>query len=185
MKPKVSVIIPHWNRTPELGELLKRCVKSLPEVYEVIVVVNDGLGMGWAINRGFELASGDYLMTLSNDVEWKSGTIEEMCNPQSICIPDNLPGQWKLPRCFYCIPRWIYEKVGGYDEQFRVGYYEDDDLIHRWRLAGVPIIMTAVQGEHIPGQTLDKLSNRQILMDENREKFFSKWGALPDALGKG
>lgn len=175
VQPKISCIIPHWPVRPEVDELLKRCVQALPEVYEKIVVVNDGTGMGKAINKGFELATGDYLMTISNDCIWESGDINEMCDPEAIRLPDNMPGQWDVPRCVYCMPRWIYETVGGYDEQFEVGYFEDDDLIKRWRDAGISFRMTAVQINHTPGTTLDKMPDREIIFEQNKRRFAEKW----------
>jgi glycosyltransferase involved in cell wall biosynthesis len=162
--------------------MLKRCVQSLPSHYETIVVVNDGIGMGKAINKGFELATGDYLVTLSNDCWWVDGTFQELCDPTAVTLPEHLDGQWDKPRCFYCLPRWIYEQVGGYDERFNVGYFEDDDFIHRLYLADIPIKETVVQGGHVPGQTLDKLPNRNEIYNENKEKFKAKWGCYPSEL---
>lgn len=186
MKPKVSVIVPHWPRVPDHDDMLKRCIQSLPEVYEKIIVVNDGTGMGRAINKGFELATGDYLMTLSNDCVWTGGEVEEMCNPDGVVIPAGLPGQWDKPRCFYCMPRSVYDRLCAdndgafYDTQFEVGFYEDDDMIYRLHLANIPVITARnVRGAHNPGQTLDKLPNRQELMDKNKERYLKKWGRLP------
>lgn len=176
MVNKISVIIPHWPVSPEVDDLLKQCVQALPEVYEKIVVINEGTGMGKAINKGFDLASGEYLMTASNDCIWDEGDIDKMCDPEAITIPDNMPGQWDKPRCFYCMPRWIYEKVGGYDEQFEVGYFEDDDLIRRWKEAGIPIRMTDVKVNHTPGTTLDKMDNRTEVFEKNKQRFIEKWG---------
>lgn len=173
---KISVVIPHWPVRQEHDDLLKQCVQALPGVHEKLIIVNDGIGMGKAINKGFELATGDYLMTSSNDCIWESGSIEDMCDPEAIVIPANMPGQWEVPRCFYCMPRWIYEKVGGYDEQFEIGYFEDDDLIHRWGLAGIPIkSKDTIRVHHNPGTTLDKLPNRQEIFDRNKERFDAKW----------
>jgi hypothetical protein len=139
--------------------------------------------MGKAINKGFELATGDYMMTLSNDCCWVSGDLKDMCDPTAVVIPDSLPGQeGGNPRCFYCMPRWVYEEVGGYDERFTIGYFEDDDWIHRLHLADIPIRSCSVQGGHVPGQTLDKLPNRNEVYNENQEKFKAKWGCYPSEL---
>lgn len=174
--PTISLVVPHWPRSPEHDELLRRCVRSIP-ADEKIIIVNDGTGMGKAINKGLELATGDYFIISNNDCEWESGDIQEMCNPEAITFPDNMPGQWRLPRSFYCMPRWVYEKVGGYDEQFKVGYFEDDDLIRRWQEANIPLIeMKTIHVKHMPGMTLDKLPDRQAIFDENKQKFEAKWG---------
>lgn len=175
MKAKISLIVPHWPKEPEHDILLQRCVSSMG-ADEKLIIVNDGTGMGKAINKGLELATGDYLIVTNNDCELKEGSLYDMCDPEAITIPDNMDGQWDMPRSFYCMPRWVYEKVGGYDEQFGVGYHEDDDLIKRWQLAGIPFKMTKIKVAHTPGSTLNNLSNRQELFDENKAKFDEKWG---------
>lgn len=83
---KVSVIIPVWNQ--EL--LLKRAVESIPKRNDIeIIVVNDGStdntsrtikeldviaieypknkGVSYALNRGLEIASGEYIVLLGSD----------------------------------------------------------------------------------------------------------------------
>lgn len=177
MNAKITAIIPHWPLRPEHDELLKRCVRSL-DADEKIVVVNDGTGMGKAINKGLELATGDFIVISNNDCEMRSGSLQEMCDPEAITLPDNMPGQMDKPRAFFCMPRWVYEKVGGYDEQFAIGYWEDDDMILRWQEAEVPIRMTRVQVSHLPGTTLNTLENREAVYQENKQKFLRKWGHL-------
>jgi glycosyltransferase involved in cell wall biosynthesis len=177
-KPKISAIIPHWPVRPEVDDLLKRCVQAL-DVFEKIVVVNEGTGMGKAINKGLSLATGDYLLVTSNDCIFQFGDLNDMCDPKAITLPNNMPGQWDLPRCFFCLPRWVYEQVGGYDEQFEVGYFEDDDLIRRWRDASIQFVqIPSIIVSHSPGTTLDKMPNRQAIFDENQRRFKKKWGGL-------
>lgn len=177
MKAKISAIIPHWPMLPEHDDLLKKCLQSL-DADEKIVVVNEGTGMGKAINKGLSLATGDYLVVTNNDCQLTMGSLEDMCDPTCITLPDNMPGQMDLPRAFYCMPRWIYEQVGGYDEQFKVGYWEDDDLIRRWRIADIPFKMTKVQVQHYPGTTLDKVPERDAIFKENKELYIKKWGSV-------
>ena len=75
------------------------------------------------------------------------------------------------------MPRWVYEKVGGYDERFKVGYWEDDDMIRRWEEAQIPIKMLPVQVSHPhAGHTLNNHPDRQELFDANRKLFIEKWG---------
>lgn len=174
-KPRISLIVPHWPIRPEVDGLLKRCIQSIP-ADEKIIIVNEGTGMGKAINKGFELATGDYFLVSNNDCELVEGDIYDLCDPKAICIPDMMEGQWELPRAFYCFPREIYDLVGGYDEEFGVGYWEDDDLIKRWKEAGIQFIQKPVKVKHNPGTTLDTMPNRDKIFSENKERYEGKWG---------
>lgn len=172
---KISLIVAHWPLLPEHDELLNKCVKSIP-AHEKIIVVNDGTGMGKALNKGMELATGDFFIISNNDCELIEGQIKDLCKKDCITIPYKMEGQWHEPRSFYCLPRWVYEKCGGYDEQFGVGYHEDDDLIRRWQEAGIQFRMVdSVKVHHKPGSTLDKLPNRDELFNENKKKYEDKW----------
>lgn len=177
MGNKISLVVPHWPLRPEHDELLKRCVQSIP-ADEKIIVVNDGTGMGKAINKGLELATGDYIIVSNNDCALSRGDINLMCDLDAITIPNNMQGQGDLPRAFYCMPRWIYKKVGGYDERFEVGYFEDDDMIRRWQATGIPFKMVDVVVDHDPGTTLNNLPNRQEIFDRNKKLYEEKWGSL-------
>jgi GT2 family glycosyltransferase len=171
----ISAIIPHYIHSTEYHEeLLEKCVASL-DADEVIVVVTD-IGMGKAINKGLGLARGDFLVVLNNDTELRRGSLKDLCDEGAVTCPQITNTMDQLPRSFYCMPRWVYEKVGGYDEQFKVGYFEDDDLIKRWQLADVPIKhVPEVFVQHVGGATLDKHPDRQKIFDENKRLYEEKW----------
>src|SRR5207244_686433 len=60
--------------------------------------------------------------------------------------------------CFV-IPRALFERLGGFDEQLFL-YYEDDDLSFRARLAGytcVAVPAAEVLHDHAPGFSPEKL----------------------------
>lgn len=178
--PKTTLVVPHWPLFPENEGMLKRCIQSIP-ADEKIIIVNEGTGMGKAINKGLELSTGDFIIVSNNDCYLTSGDIQDLCDPEAITLPDNMPGNsGDVPRAFYCMPRTIYQQIGGYDEQFTIGYFEDDDLIERWRQAGIPFKMTRVQVAHNPGSTLDKMPNRNVIFEENRKRFIAKWGHAPN-----
>jgi GT2 family glycosyltransferase len=173
--PKLSLVIPHWPLRPEHDELLNKCVKSI-DADEKLIIVNEGTGMGKAINKGLELSTGDYIIVSNNDCELISGDIRDMCDPGFITLPFQMPGQLDLPRAFYCLPRWIYQRVGGYDERFGIGYFEDDDLIKRWQEAGIKFRqIQSINVSHNPGTTLNTLHNRTEVFEENKKKFQEKW----------
>ena len=75
------------------------------------------------------------------------------------------------------MPRSVYDKVGGYDEQFEIGYFEDDDLRMRWLEAGIKIHrIESISLHHPGGTTLDTLPNRTEFSQKNHERFEKKWG---------
>lgn len=172
---KISLVVPHWPVKPEHDDMLLRCIKSI-DADEKIVVVNEGTGMGKAINQGLRLTTGDFIIVSNNDCTFSGGDIRDMCDIECITIPNNMPGQGDLPRAFYCMPRWIYEKVGGYDERFKVGYFEDDDMILRWEKAEIDIRMiNNVYVDHNPGTTLNNMPDRIAIYEENKRLFDDKW----------
>jgi O-antigen biosynthesis protein len=171
----ISVIIPHWGMDDELNAALKRCVNSLEGHDELVLVINDGIGFGPAVNQGLSLANGDYLIIVNNDTILESGNLADLCDPEAVTVPQ-MKGQIdNNPRAFYCMPRWVYEKVGGYDERFTYGYFEDDDLMRRWIDAEVPIrTVPSVHVDHVGGLTMKKLQH-ELIYERNKELFNEKW----------
>lgn len=174
----ISVIIPHWSLNEELDLLLDHCVKSLT-ADELIVVVNEGIGFGKAVNQGLRLAHGDYLFVVNNDTVVLAGDLRDMCIPDTVTVP-RIDGQVDdMPRAFFCMPRSVYEQIGGYDERFEMGYAEDDDLHVRLAQGGVPIkTVSSVEVSHLGGTTMHQI-DRDKYYYENLERFREKWGFLP------
>lgn len=172
----ISVIIPHYPLNQELEDKLQRCVKSLSGYDELILVVNEGIGFSKAINQGMRLAKGDYLVVVSNDTYVVSGDLASLCDSTAVTSPRVNNQLQELWGCFFCLPRWVYEKVGGFDEQFYPAYWEDNDYILRLREAKVPMKPVAsVQVRTEGGQTMKFLDSSQAHKESN-EKFIKKWG---------
>lgn len=171
----ISLIIPHWAYKPEHDALLHRCVRSM-DADEVLIIVNDGIGMGKAINKGLALAHGDYLVVANNDTTLAKGSLHDLCDPESITVPQISNTVDQKPRSFYCLPRWVYEQIGGYDEQFERGYFEDDDLIRRWEAAHIPIrSMERVVVDHVGGATLNEMEGHTSIFAANKQRYDAKW----------
>jgi GT2 family glycosyltransferase len=82
---------------------------------------------------------------------------------------------------FFCVAmrREVYEQVGGLDEAFGLGFFEDDDYCNRVREAGWQLaIADDVFVHHHLSASFDQLkaSSRQALFDRNRAIYESKWG---------
>lgn len=174
LKPKLSIIIPHYPLNEDLNRKLDICRKSLGKIDELILVVNNGIGFPAAVNWGLKMASGDFLAVVSNDVV-TNGDVSQLCDINSVTCPKVNDGNSKFYGCFFVLPRWVYEKIGGLDEQFGMGYFEDDDYIKRLEQNGIPIkIIQNVSAVTMGGQTMQFFDKRKI-MRENQLKFKNKW----------
>lgn len=177
----ISIIIPFYPVDEEKYTILQRCLKSLPQV-EKIVVWNRKEGMAKAINEGVKCATGDYFLIMNDDVFLKSGSIDDLCIPNTVTSPTfngkEYPNIWGS--CF-CVPKNVWELVGGMDEQYTISYFDDDDLIetlkkHSISMKSEPLV---VFDHPRPGRTLESMSERNDFFESNKKKFINKWGKLP------
>lgn len=82
---------------------------------------------------------------------------------------------------FFCamITRQAYEKVGGLDEQFGVGFFEDDDYCRRLEQQGLSKLCAEdVFVHHHLSASFDKLraDKKMELFERNKGLYESKWG---------
>lgn len=89
------------------------------------------------------------------------------------------------------IRKTVWDKVGGFDEQFAPAYYEDTDLAMKVRKAGYEVIyqpLAVVTHHEGASNGLDESSGLKKFQAVNRTKFFSKWehellvGASPNGM---
>ncbi|OOG37406.1 glycosyltransferase [Rhodanobacter sp. C05] len=83
---------------------------------------------------------------------------------------------------FFCVMlrREVYEKVGGLDEAFGIGFFEDDDYCRRVEQAGWTIACADdVFVHHNLSASFNKLKQetRQALFEQNKAIYEAKWGA--------
>jgi hypothetical protein len=82
---------------------------------------------------------------------------------------------------FFCVAmsRRIIDEVGLLDEQFGIGFFEDDDYCHRVKKAGydIAIVEDSFVHHHLSA-SFDKMGakRRQRLFEENKRLFEAKWG---------
>ena len=94
------------------------------------------------------------------------------------------PGQ-TLPlrtAAFFCValPRVVYRAVGGLDEAFGIGFFEDDDYCRRVEREGWRIVCAEdVFVHHHLSATFEKKdpAERQALFERNKAIYEEKWGA--------
>jgi len=100
---------------------------------------------------------------------------------------DENRGKWftvrKLSGFCLLIKRVVYETVGGLDERFGLGMFDDDDLAERARRAGFTLAVTRdLFVHHFGSRTFGGNGiDAERLLDENARRFAAKWGhAKPD-----
>jgi hypothetical protein len=178
----LSVIIPH---VPRAGNdwLVERCVRSLNGDYDELIIVVNECGLARAWNQGLRVARGEYLAMVTDDTVLMKGRLRDLCQPGTVVAAHILDCYWTRGfGDFYVWPRSVMDEVGMYDEAYEIGYWEDEDIIMRWREKGVPIVCSdSVHVWHEPdgsGQTLQHIDPTKG--QANRDKFIAKWGGLPD-----
>jgi len=164
MNPAVSVVVPTCGRP----ELLRRCIAALEaqtlaeSEFEIIVVddTHSRLGPASARNRGWRRAKSDLIAFTDDDTvpdaRWlerglaafRPG-VDAVCGRIVMPIPPtptdyerNESGlqraEFVTANCF--VRKEILERVGGFDENFRLPWREDSDLQFRLLKAGCAIV---------------------------------------------
>lgn len=82
---------------------------------------------------------------------------------------------------FYCVMarKDQYENMGGLDERYAVGMFEDDDLAVRYHQQGLRVVCAEdVFIHHFQGASFGKIETEkyQKIFEENRKKYEKKWG---------
>jgi len=95
---------------------------------------------------------------------------------------------FEFPRvAFLCtlIKREVINKLGGLDERFSPGNYEDDDFCLRAQVAGFKTVIALDVFIHHYGSKSFKMNGSDTynkLLETNKQKFVNKWGATPDEI---
>lgn len=163
---------------------------------------NRGCAGAW--NQGIAASRGHYVVLLNNDVLVTPGWLEGLlvfatATGHGIVSPAVRAGplNYDLPTyaeaftracaratrpevngCCMVVSREVFERVGLFDEQFRVGTFEDIDFLWRARRAGVTMGMTGAVLVHHFGEVTQR-DLRQLLGDyasANASRFATKWG---------
>jgi GT2 family glycosyltransferase/Flp pilus assembly protein TadD len=164
---------------------------------EYIVLLNNDavVTSGW-LDRMISVAESDntYGMVgpISNSVSWnqidkeaKYDSLEDMKRYASSIKEKNRNQIEEFPRiAFLCvlIKQEVIQKIGGLDERFTPGNYEDDDYCLRAQIAGFKtVIAKDVFVHHFGSKSFTQEGNDKYLelLGLNKTKFIKKWGADP------
>ena len=95
---------------------------------------------------------------------------------------DEHRGQWftagKLSGFCMLMTRAVYEAIGGLDERFGLGFFDDDDLAERARRAGFELAVAQdLFVHHFGSRTFAGNGvDAEALLEENERRFAEKWG---------
>ena len=98
--------------------------------------------------------------------------------------------QWfTVPRLSgFCLllKRAVYDKIGGLDERFGLGLFDDDDLAERARRAGFELAVAHDLFVHHFGRRtfLGNGVDSDTLFEENARRFAAKWGSADGNNGR-
>lgn len=183
---KVSVVIPYMEVNEGKRDVLERLLDSLNGYDEILVVENWKDGYAVPINFGLSQASGDFLIVMNDDLVMdEGGDLRDICEPGIVTSPTVDGNDQSFWGCVFCIPREVYEKVGGLDERYRISYFDDDDYINTLRKHKVEMRSMPYVNFWNPsggGTTLHEFPDHNEFFAENKEKFIEKWGYTPDEM---
>ena len=142
-------------------------------------------------NTGWEGATGDILILSNNDIQYTPGWLEGILEPFKqgydiahirVSDADGMSTEDGITEDDYFGSLWaqtreVYEKLGGFDERFKKGTFEDKDYFIRAKKAGFKIGKNnAAVVEHIGRATMDKLYPEREDFHENMARFKDKHG---------
>ncbi|MEW5844078.1 MAG: glycosyltransferase [Bacteroidota bacterium] len=122
------------------------------------------------------------------DKDAKYTSLDEMHEYASSISAKNKNEKLFFPRiAFLCtlIKKEVIEKIGGLDERFSPGNYEDDDFCLRAQLAGFKTVIAKDVFIHHFGSKSFKANGEQKYEEQlkiNKNKFVEKWEVTPDEL---
>lgn len=165
-----------------------------------ILIANNDIVLteGW-LDRMIEVAESDprigIVGPISNEVsgvqkdkEANYKTIDEMHVYAHSVKEKNKNKTFQFPRvAFLCtlIKKEVIEKIGGLDERFSPGNFEDDDFCLRAQLAGYKTVIAQDVFIHHFGSKSFKADGEKKYAERlqiNRKIFVDKWGADPDEI---
>lgn len=183
------------DRKPDEVIIVDDCSPYRKEIFSVDKYVwrQTNGGFPECANSGFEAATGDVLILSNNDIEYTPGWLDAILAPlkigydiSSIRVSDsdgetteNMITDDDYFGSLWAMKRKVYETIGGFDERFKNGTFEDKDFYVRAKDAGFRVAKNhAAFVKHKGRATMDKIYKNQEDFKANAQRFKEKWGYI-------
>lgn len=188
-KPDVKFIIIDNGSTDGTATLLKSWQARFGE--QMAVISNaENRGFGPANNQAAEIAKGDTLLFLNNDIIINGdylSLIRKAVDDKTLVGAELLDFDtgWNVfdGQIISYIHGWClamtkaaFEDLGGFDERYIPGDYEDVDLCYTATQAGYELKSVSLPLVHIFEQTSKQLGDRRSMTLKHKALFAEKWG---------
>jgi GT2 family glycosyltransferase len=195
-KNKVKVFLNKENAGFPGG--INQGIKAASGMY-ILVANNDILVTENWLNRMVEAAENNpsvgIVGPVSNSVsgvqvdkDAKYSTIEEMFEYAAKVSTANKGKSFIFPRiAFLCtlVKKEVIDKIGGLDERFSPGNFEDDDFCLRAQMAGYKaLVLQDVFIHHFGSKSFTAEGTQKYIarLEKNKQIFVNKWGADPEEI---
>lgn len=181
---------------PEINDYLV-ALKSDPSLNVILISNRENLGWVKAINQGLQVADAEFVCFQNNDIEvsrgWLKGLIDIALFDKTIGIVN--PAWEKTPRTKknpnyteldYCrgfcmlVKKEVINKIGGLDEVFGMGYYDDWDFSLKAISAGYKCVRANnVNVIHHKEKSFSVMFDKEAwnkLFERNKSIFYKRWG---------
>ena len=198
---EAKILLINNGSTDGTGEFLRTC-KGI-----AVIENKDNLGCAGAWNQGVRATDSEWVLILNNDVILSTGWLESLLKfavegNYDIVSPAFREGEHNYDMdnyarefvrrmgnvarrgvaegiCFM-VRRRVFDTIGLFDENFRIGQYEDADFFRRASKAGFHLGITGCSFIHHYGSVTQKALNNKNgakpYEAENRAYFRRKWG---------
>lgn len=187
-RPEVEVIVIDNGSTDNTQAVLAKW----PEWKGLRVITNEtNLGFGPANNQGAQIAKGDILVFLSNDVivmsdyltRIKANLRQDTLGGAQLFVHDTGWNKFNGEVMPYmagwcvCCYRSVFADLGGWDERYVPCDYEDLDLSMTATMNGYDLQEIRLPLQHLSGQSAERLEGGRLAITiKSQTKFREKWG---------
>lgn len=181
----ITLVVPYYDKNlPNKKEYLLKLVESFTGHYDNLIVVHgNDISQYEAINKGFEMASSEYVIVLNDDCTYGTGNLSDLFVPDTLTVPLINDQDHGIAMHAFCLSKKMWESIGGFDGSYRHGYFDDNDAItslvekgYKTQVIGSVNVLHPQNG----GTTLEALMKTDgNFFKENQDKFLKKWGRLP------
>ena len=176
---KIVVAIPYYESDPGKRDVLSKCLSSLKGHDETLVLAGKQKTLPLAWNMCLDLAfdmGADHVVLSNDDIVLDKGTLDMLCRKGEVVSPTVNNGIFKTFHAhIFALPKSVYEKVGKFDERFKI-YWADTDYAKRLKEAGIPVsINPEVNVQHPEAARTLKSFKGEFDQRDERE-IYKKWG---------